>query len=135
MYDLHDLSKKLGKNKNDTIKVVRKFRIGDNGSYSENDLHFLKNFFSANKKVLMDEVRDILRKEPFLTEAEICTRSARQLAYIRWILTELSFVDGELAETDDGKMFYVCRDTIEALEGRGIYLEDDDYYWALETYA
>lgn len=122
---LRTLSKQLQRTKKDILKMSKALGMVENTT-DEHALEYVffsyKNFidlqfeFNMRKVDYVNRVRDILNQYPFCTKELITKKLHRPSSYTVWILTEMSFTEADLAETDDDLLFLVNKKTEKMLD-------------------
>jgi len=96
-----------GKHSNGVIRV-----------YSEEDYDFLREQFSRPIEEIEKDVLTIIKACPFSTEAEIAAILGRRPLYIGRAVTNLTYKEAALAETDAGELFLLTEENIEIIDRR-----------------
>lgn len=119
MYTVNQMAHILQRRPKEIFYICKHFKLGYNGVFSENDLAFVDKIANADKEFLIDMVRKFITENPFVTLKQINRHIGKGSPYGDWILTEMTYIEKDLAETDDGGMFYVNEQTIKLLKERG----------------
>lgn len=124
----YELKRRVGKTKNTILIIIKGKNIGGRGhmtqkqlldseDYTEYDIEQVTELLSWKKKDYIQEIRRFLSENPFSTLEDVTTFLARPSSYTVWIITEMSFSEADLAETDDGLLFLVNDETTKRVMG------------------
>lgn len=122
MYTIKAICEDMNREEKEIKDALIVLKLDQSKHLSESDRMIIINYFSVRKQALMDTVRYLIRIYPFSEERDVAGLMGRPTSYARWIISELTFVDEDLAETDDDELFYVNPETIKELKKR------QDYY-------
>lgn len=121
MYTIKEICKDMNREEEEIQDALVVLKLDQSKHLSESDRMIVINYFSVRKHALMDTVRYLIRIYPFSEERDLAGLMGRPTSYARWIITELTHVDEDLAETDEDELFYVNAETIKELKKRKDY--------------
>lgn len=114
---------------NDLTRLIRGKNIGGRGQYSNRevwedlythkDLEQIERYVSYVKEDYIRDIRVYIEEHPFCSVQDITDFTARPASYTWWIITEMSYTEADLAETDDDELFLLSEKTIKMLDERG----------------
>ena len=121
MYTIKEICEDMNREEKEIKNALTALKLDQSKHLSESDRMVIINYFSVRKRALMDTVRYLIRIYPFIEERDVAGLMGRPTSYARWIITELTFVDEDLAETDEDELYYVNVETIKELKKRKDY--------------
>jgi hypothetical protein len=90
-----------------------------NDFYTSDDLALIQLYLGYTKEDYMRDVRQFIYDHPFCDAQAITDFTARPASYTWWIITEMSYTEADLAETDDDELFLISEKTVKMLDERG----------------
>lgn len=123
------IHKKLNKPAKDICRLIKGMNIGDRHHWSNAEIQSdlfsheeyteIKHYVEWKKEDYVKVIREYLENNPFSTYQDITNHISRPASYTWWIITEMSFSESDLAETDNDELFLVNEKTKEMLDKRG----------------
>jgi len=123
------IQKKLNRPAQDLCRLIRGTNIGGRKSFSYAEIrkslftleefNILCHYVEWKKEDYIQSIREFLIAHPFRSYQDITDHIARPASYTWWILTEMSFLESDFAETDKDELFIVNEETERLLRDRG----------------
>jgi hypothetical protein len=123
------LQKRFQRPSGDILRLIKGMDIGGRRGFSNREVY--KDFYSRDDALVIQEyldwkkedyiqyIREYLYHHPFASYQDITDLIARPASYTQWILTEMSYSEADLAETDKSELFLVSDHTKKLLDERG----------------